>query len=333
QTFPQLTSKMATEQRKKVTPAYQDTGYGFKINKLFSIEAFKSALEYEPRPDDFFIVTYPKCGTTWVQNIVGCIFREGKPFTSAIEFLTNTPFLEMAGAESTKTMKRPGAVKSHLPFNFMPWSKDAKYLFVARNPKDCCVSFYHHTRNLIGYEFQDGNFDDYFELFMEGNVDFGDYFDCLLSWYEHRNDPNVLFITYEQLKKDTRTYILKIAEFMGQKYKDLLENDEKLLNDVIKYSSFSFMKETMNKNVAELAALPKDVILNHPDLPQGMKDLLAGGDKSFFDSDPNSISFVRKGIVGDWRNHFSPEQNERMNKKFIERTKGTDISDLFKDYM
>lgn len=72
---------------------------------------------------------------------------------------------------------------------------------------------------MIGYKFQNGNFDDYFELFMDGKVDFGDYFDNLLSWYEHRNDSNVLFITYEQMKKDPKTYILKIAEFMGEKYK------------------------------------------------------------------------------------------------------------------
>lgn len=72
---------------------------------------------------------------------------------------------------------------------------------------------------MSGYKFQNGQFDDFFELFMEGKVDFGDYFDTLLSWYEHRDDPNVLFITYEQLKADTKEYILKIAEFMGEKYK------------------------------------------------------------------------------------------------------------------
>lgn len=69
-----------------------------------------------------------------------------------------------------------------------------------------------------GYRFKNGKFDDFFELFMEGEVDFGDYFDCLMSWYEHRNDQNVLFLTYEQLKKDTKEYVLKIAKFMGDKY-------------------------------------------------------------------------------------------------------------------
>lgn len=85
--------------------------------------------------------------------------------------------------------------------------------------QDCCVSFYHHTENIAGYNFQGGSFDDYFELFINGQVDYEDYFDCVMSWYEHRNDPNVLFITYEELKKDTVKNVLKIAEFMGPQYK------------------------------------------------------------------------------------------------------------------
>ncbi|XP_054709993.1 sulfotransferase 1C2-like [Uloborus diversus] len=320
------------KREKKILPEYQDTRCGFPIAKMFSIDAFESALNYRPRPDDLFIVTYPKCGTTWVQNIVACIFREGKPFESALEFLSNTPFLEMAGAEAAETMQRPGAIKLHLPFQYTPWSDQAKYIFVARNPKDCCVSFYHHTRNMVGYKFKNGSFDDYFELFMQGKVDFGDYFDCLLSWYEHRNDPNVLFITYEQLKKDTRANILRIASFMGGKYKDMLENDEKMLEAVLKYSSFDFMKETLNKQVAELATLPRDYVQNHPDIPQGLKTILGAGD-NFFDSDPNAVSFVRRGIVGDWKNHFSADQNRRLEEKFKERTRGTDIPELWKDDM
>lgn len=119
----------------KTKPNVQDSGYGFTIPKQFSLEAFRSALEYQPRPDDLFIVTYPKCGTTWVQNIVACIFRGGCPFESALEFFSDSPFLEMTGAEGARTMKRPGAIKMHLPFKLAPWSTQAKYIYVARNPK------------------------------------------------------------------------------------------------------------------------------------------------------------------------------------------------------
>lgn len=115
-------------------PFYQIVD-GFRLPGFFRPEAYHSTVAYKPRPDDLFIVTYPKCGTTWVQNIVACIYKNGKPFESAIEFLTQTPFLEMVGAEAAETMRRPGAFKVHLPFHLTPWSPEAKYLFVARNPK------------------------------------------------------------------------------------------------------------------------------------------------------------------------------------------------------
>ncbi|GFY51103.1 sulfotransferase 1C2 [Trichonephila inaurata madagascariensis] len=268
--------------QKPKIPFYQDVD-GFKIPGFFSAEAYKSALAYKPKPDDLFIVTYPKCGTTWVQNIVASIFRDGRPFQSALEFFTETPFLEMAGAQAAENMKRPGAIKFHLPYHMTPQSPDAKYIFVARNPKDCCVSFYHHAEGIPGYQFEGGEFDVFFELFMNGEVEFGDYFDCVLSWYEHRNDPNVLFITYEELKKDIKSNALKIAQFIGPQYK---RKKEVFAND------FKMAKK-------------------------GTSD----------------VTFVRKGIIGDWRNYFSPTQNARLEKRFRERTAGTDLHNLWKDDM
>lgn len=134
-----LFQKMSAERNddskvERRVPFYQIVD-GFRLPGFFRPEAYQSTVAYKPRPDDLFIVTYPKCGTTWVQNIVACIYKNGKPFESAIEFLTQTPFLEMVGAEAAETMRRPGALKVHLPFHLTPWSPEAKYLFVARNPK------------------------------------------------------------------------------------------------------------------------------------------------------------------------------------------------------
>lgn len=327
-----MSASVGNETRsERKTPFYQYVD-GFCLPGMFSADALRSALAYKPRPDDLFIVTYPKCGTTWVQNIVSCIFKNGKPFESAQEFLTQTPFLEMTGAEAAETMKRPGAIKFHLPFHLTPWSTEAKYIFVARNPKDCCVSFFHHTKNIAAYDYEEGTFDDFFELFIEGKVDFGDYFETVLSWYEHRNDPNVLFITYEELKKDNVTGVLKIAGFMGSQYKEALEKDEKLLRDVIHHSSFAFMKEHLNKYMAEFQSIPKEVLENNPDLPPGLKDLFTK-DADVFKKQPDSVTFVRKGIVGDWKNYFTPEQNARIQKKFKERMGNTELAKIWEDVM
>ncbi|GBM69854.1 Sulfotransferase 1C2 [Araneus ventricosus] len=158
---------------------------GFQIPAVFPADAFRSVVQYKPRDDDVFIVTYPKCGTTWTQHIVLLIFRQGKPAESQMEFFSAAPFLEVSGAKAAETMPRPGALKVHLPFHLTPWSDKAKYIYVTRNPKDCCVSYYHHMKNIPGHGFN-GTFDQFFELFVSGKIDYEDYFDHLMGWYEHR---------------------------------------------------------------------------------------------------------------------------------------------------
>ncbi|KAL1457322.1 hypothetical protein MTO96_006247 [Rhipicephalus appendiculatus] len=52
-------------------------------------------------------------------------------------------------------------------------------------------------------------FDAFLDAFLRGKVDCGDYFDQLLSWYDHIDDENVLFVTYEKLKSHTSEEVIK----------------------------------------------------------------------------------------------------------------------------
>jgi hypothetical protein len=45
-------------------------------------------------------------------------------------------------------------------------AEPCKYIYVARNPKDCAVSLFHHMRAFKGFEFT-GEWDEFFELFMK----------------------------------------------------------------------------------------------------------------------------------------------------------------------
>ena len=79
------------------------------------------------------------------QEICYLIYNDGNPPENQLKRLIDTPFLEMIGADCIAQMKKPGAVKSHLPFDRMPYSPQAKYIYAIRNPKDCVVSFFYHT--------------------------------------------------------------------------------------------------------------------------------------------------------------------------------------------
>ncbi|KAH7962868.1 hypothetical protein HPB52_018403 [Rhipicephalus sanguineus] len=139
-----------------------------------------------------------------------------------------------AGAEGARRLKRPVPIKTHLPFHKQPHSAGAKYIYVTRNPYDCCVSYYHHCKGLPWYRFTDGSFDDFVDAFVRGKATYGDYFDHLLSWYDHRNDPNVLFLTYEDLKKDAPVSVLKIADFLGaREYGEQLRTHPDALEKIV----------------------------------------------------------------------------------------------------
>ncbi|GIY36330.1 amine sulfotransferase [Caerostris darwini] len=206
-------------------------------------------------------------------------------------------------------MPRPGAFKTHLPYSYMHHSPDSKYIFVARNPKDCCVSFFHHTRDQLGFGYWDGEFDDFFELFMAGELAYNDYFDHLLDWYPHRNDPNVFYTTYEDMKKDIKTVILKLSSFLGDEYIEVIEKDNAVFNNIILYSGFDYMKKmSETRNLRESVDMDFTFTgLNH--MYEFNKSLKPPEDLPEFEE-------VRKGIVGDWRNHFSADQTERLNRKF-----------------
>ena len=67
------------------------------------------------------------------------------------------------------------------------------------------VSFYHHTKGFDYYNFKDGNFDDFFEVFMAGACDSGDYFKLVPEWFrESQIKSNVYMMLYENMKNDIK---------------------------------------------------------------------------------------------------------------------------------
>lgn len=264
----------------------------------FPRHGLASGLAYRAQPGDIFVSAYPKCGTTWTQHIVYLLLHEGRPLGPGQRLTEAFPHLEEVGGADVAARPPPRLIKTHLPCAVTPHHPQARYLYVARNPFDCAVSFFHHTRGFPKhYDFAHGTFDDFFECFIAGEVDFGDYFDNLVPWYARRHDENVLFLTYEAMKADTRGAVVRIGEFLGAS----AAAHEDVLDAILRHSSFEHMRKHQDRWSSRR---PKDM-----------------------------PAFVRRGVVGDWINEFSPHQTRRLLDKFVERARGCDLETIWPEIL
>lgn len=306
-------------------PLYVDVD-GLRLNKRFSPTVVREALRYCATACDKFLLSYPKCGTHWAQQIAYLIAHRGVPPTDTLQLHMYGPSLEKFGAETLAELPNKGFIRSHLPYDFVPKHPQAKYIYVCRNPKDVCVSFFYHTKALPECDFGTksyGKFDDFFEIFLEGKTDFGDYFEHVLPWYKRRGDDNVLFLNYEDMKSDPRKHVLEMAAFMDRdRYDELLEN-ESMLADVLKFSSSEYMKNPPS-------GVPRTQAKNcnlEAHVPKIMRELFEtpGSIRQFSD-------VVRSGRTGGWKEHFTPDMNERIEKKIREKLSQTDLVSLWRHY-
>ncbi len=274
---------------------------GFRMPMGFPVESFESGQRYRAEPGDVFVATYPKCGTTWMQYIVYLLLHAGEPLPRGERLDAVFPHLEEVGDAVVRALRSPRLIKTHLPFERTPRNPRARYIVVARNPFDCAVSFYHHTRGFVRhYDFADGTFDEFFECFILGEVDFGDYFDHLTSWLPHARDPNVLFLTYEQMLADPAAAVAAVGGFLGGPAAPIAA-EPALVARIVAASSFDSMSRDQRRwSSARPANMPE---------------------------------FVRKGVAGDWTREFSREQARRLAAKFADRTRGTSAETLWPDVL
>ena len=124
---------------------------------------------------------------------------------------------------------------------------------------------------------------------------FDDYFDHILSWWAHKDDDNVLFIKFEDMKREPVTTITQIATFMG--YTDL---SHEVVRDIAQKTNFEKMRNNNATNYSWVV-----------------------------NRDPHAPPFMRKGIIGDWKTQFSIEDSQRLDKIYQDRLGGTGLEFYF----
>ncbi|XP_065211068.1 luciferin sulfotransferase-like [Planococcus citri] len=268
-----------------------------------SIKNFANAIsEVKIRDDDVWVCTFPKAGTTWVQEMVWCLangidhedvkkhindrfaFLE---FSALFDYTENLGLPENSVGDVEKLVS-PRFIKTHLPFNLLPenlqnFSTNAKVIHVVRNPRDTLISYYHHCRLIEDYK---GSFPQFVELFFKGTVPFGPFPAHLKGYLAHEDNPKILFLKYEEMQKDLKSVIHKTADFIG---KPISESQvEKLLDHL----SFSSMKQNPAVNFEPIVEMKKKLKM----------------------IDENDGHFMRRGVVGDWKDRLDSELCERFQK-------------------
>ncbi|XP_027732450.1 bile salt sulfotransferase [Vombatus ursinus] len=266
---------------------------GILFPKGYSIKHLKFCRdEFVVKNTDVIVVTYPKSGTNWVIEIISLIHSKGDTtWVQSIPIFERSPWVEVKASQPLlckKEQNGPRFYSSHLPIWLFPKSyfqSKAKIIYVMRNPKDVIVSLYHFTKVLKCFETAE-SVSQMIKMFSQGTVPFGSWFDHTCGWLSLRGNENFLILTYEELLQDLWGNVEKICHFLGTKLK------EEEVNLVVKNASFSAMKANKMSNYSILP----DEIMDHS---QG--------------------SMLRKGIAGDWKNHFTVAQSEAFDKLFQER--------------
>lgn len=254
----------------------------------------RGRLEFTPRADDIFIVSYPRSGTTWMQFLAYLLTSDGSMGFRHISQVA--PWWERslawgnASAADFDRLGSPRIFKSHLPYQWLP--RGARYIYMTRNGTDVAVSYYHLYRSHLGFQ---GSFAVFFERFMRGDLQYGSWFEHLAGWEQQRGNPRVMFLAYEDLKRAPEACVRDLIAFL-----ELSVSEDKVA-DVLDKGSFAFMKAHEDKfdHIGELRL---------------QRDLAPG-------------SFIRRGNVGDGAEYFTPTQRARFERVLRARGGAADDAD------
>jgi aryl sulfotransferase len=248
--------------------------------------------QFVHRPGDIFVCTSPKCGTTWTQTIVTTLlFPDGLPGATVMELspwldARFFPIEDVVASLEAQTHRR--TIKTHTPADGIPWWSNASYIVVVRDGLDACMSFLNHLSNMRpdavmalaasaaadGIELGGGfPLDDVHAFFASWLEPPGVWFEHLNTFWAHRDEPNVLFVHFDDLKNDLDGEMRRIATFLG------LEIDATRWPRLVERCTFASMKERSGE-IGDFDRL-----------------FIGGAD-----------TFLYKGTNGRWRDVLTPEE-------------------------
>jgi len=185
-----------------------------RLANFRSPEAVKAQLTHRAKPDDVYISTYSKSGTTWMQQIVHQLRSDCS--TDFEEISCVVPWLESAidmGIDPhAEQPYRFRAFKSHLLYKDLP--KGGRYITVFRCPEKVLSSFF---RFFEGWWFEKGSIsiDEFASvLYIKGSAA-GRHWDHLIDWWQKIESEDTLILCYEDMLQAPDKTVEVVASFLG----------------------------------------------------------------------------------------------------------------------
>ncbi|OWM62725.1 cytosolic sulfotransferase 5-like [Punica granatum] len=269
---------------------------------------------FKPRPADVLLATAPKCGTTWLKGLIFSIINRTCYNASAKDHPLLTagvhecmPFLEVhlftdLPIGDTEILSSPRLLSTHVPYAMLPESargpNGCRIVHMWRNPRDAFVSFWHFVTGWRRKaQLSELSLCEAFDLFSQGVSPYGPFWDQILGYWKASQEypDKVLFLKYEDMKRDPKHLVKKLAEFLGQPV-TVEEEERGVVDEILALCSF----ESMSK--AEVAE----------------KGNFHGGRPSYKD-------FFRKGEVGDSKNLLTDDMIRRLEEITKVKFNGTGL--------
>ncbi|MDV3201786.1 MAG: sulfotransferase domain-containing protein, partial [Candidatus Phytoplasma australasiaticum] len=131
---------------------------------------------------------------------------------------------------------------------------------------------------------------------------YGPYWDHILGYWKAslEHPGKILFSKYEEMSRDTTSFVKKLAEFTGHPF-SFEEQQKGVPEKIVKLCSFENLSNLeVNKNGMHRVRKIKNGVEN----------------KNYF----------RKGKVGDWKNHLTPEMAARLDEITLRKLDGSGLS-------
>uniref|UniRef100_A0ACD6A6J5 Uncharacterized protein n=1 Tax=Avena sativa TaxID=4498 RepID=A0ACD6A6J5_AVESA len=260
------------------------------------------------RPGDVLLASPPKCGTTWLKALAfATMARTTYPPSDADHPLRRlnphqcVPFMEnlFSAGQGAKleALPSPRLLHTHMHYSMLPPSLAdcCKMVYVCREPKDMLVSMWHFLKS-AGFNL---SFPDLFELACHGQNPYGPIWDHVLGYWaaSTARPERVMFLRYEEMLADPVSTVRQLAGFLGVPF----------------------------TAAEEAAGTPADIAeMCSIDALRSL-DVNKSGNNGLFVMFGRQ-TFFRKGVVGDWVNHMTPEMARRIDAIVDGKLRGSGLA-------